>query len=133
MLDQTQNRGGFTKLEVFLAVLAIILGAWAFPYFVRHRARPAPSNCIAALKQIEGAKELWATDNRCSNGTPCFMTNLAPAYLKFEPFCFLGAQPYEVRPVGESPACPHYTPAMREAGQHALHPGRPSSPGKPGR
>ncbi len=132
MLNQIQNRGGFTKVEVVLAVLAIILGAWAFPYFVRRQARPAPFICLAKLKLIDGAKELWATDNRYSNGTPCFMTNLVPAYLKTEPVCALGTQPYVVGPVGESPVCPHYTPAMRDAEQHTLNPGRPSSPGKPG-
>lgn len=64
--------------------------------------------CIANLKQIDGAKQQWAIDNRKNGrdvptGADLFGLQL---YLKREPICPLGAR-YQINSVSANPTCSH--------------------------
>lgn len=101
------------------AVLLFLL-AISYHRFFPPRARISIANCISNMKHLSGAKELWAVENRKTNGTPCSMTNLVPAYLKIEPKCTLGNHPYLVNPIGSNPVCPYYDPKMKNPHEHSL-------------
>lgn len=64
--------------------------------------------CVANLKQIDGAKEIWAAENKKKTGDPVSMADLAPKYIKTEPKCPEGNAPYIVNALGKNPQCPHF-------------------------
>ena len=58
---------GFTLIELTIVVLVIgILAAIAFPNYLRARTSSRTSTCMANLKRIEDAKELWAMETHAS-------------------------------------------------------------------
>ena len=65
--------------------------------------------CIANLKQIDGAKQQWAIDNRKSGrdvptAAELFGTTL---YIKIEPTCPAGGARYGINAVQFNPTCSH--------------------------
>lgn len=79
---------GFTLVEIMIVVAIIgLLAAIAIPNFVVARRRARTSACIANLKQIEGAKQIWALEEGQSDTDTVAMTDLTPDYLKKEPHC----------------------------------------------
>lgn len=65
--------------------------------------------CIANLRQLAGAKQQWAIDNkRTARDVPGPADLFGSAlYLKLEPTCPLGGGRYTLHSVGENPACSH--------------------------
>ncbi len=63
--------------------------------------------CLANLKQLEGAKEVWASENKKKNGDECKMSDLVPDYIRVEPRCPVGGA-YILNPIGVNPACPNH-------------------------
>lgn len=106
---------GFTLVEIMVVVLIIgILVSLAVPSWMRARERAQTRICVANLRQIQQAKEVYALATRARSGTSVSMSDLVPTYLEAEPFCPAGGgAPYEVGAIGEPPICPTGLPNHR--------------------
>ncbi len=99
------NRKGFTLVEIMIVVAIIgLLAAIAIPNFVQARKKAQTNACIANLKQIQGAVQVWAIDTgAASNATPT-TADLVPNYIKAWPK--EGTSTYGVPAVNADPSCP---------------------------
>ena len=69
MQVKTTRKSGFTLVEIMIVVAIIgLLAAIAIPNFVKARTTAQKNACIANLKQIDGAKEQWALENKLTSG-----------------------------------------------------------------
>jgi len=82
----------------FLAVL-LFLGAGC----ERREVYPASDDCIANLRQIEGAKEAWAIENHKSTNDTPQMRDITPFLHDSRP-CPSGGV-YTLGRIGEKPKC----------------------------
>ena len=66
------KKHGFTLVEIMIVVAIIgLLAAIAIPNFVRARTTSQMNACINNLRQIDGAKQQWALENKAiSTATP---------------------------------------------------------------
>jgi prepilin-type N-terminal cleavage/methylation domain-containing protein len=65
MKIQVNRRSGFTLVEIMIVVAIIgLLAAIAIPNFVKARTTAQTNACLANLKQIQGAIETWALENK---------------------------------------------------------------------
>jgi len=106
------RRKGFTLVEIMIVVAIIgLLAAIAIPNFMGARTSARKQACIANLKQIEGAKQIWALDNNLADdavaeltGVAGDKTSLVPDYIKTTPVCPSGGT-YTVGTVSADPTC----------------------------
>ncbi|MFO1501837.1 MAG: type II secretion system protein [Verrucomicrobiota bacterium] len=99
-------RAGFTLVEIMIVVAIIgLLAAIAIPNFSKARSTAQRNACINNLRQIDGAKQMWATENRKTDADVPTEADVA-AYLKGNamPIC-PGNGKYTVKSVGENPTC----------------------------
>jgi prepilin-type N-terminal cleavage/methylation domain-containing protein len=88
-----RNRKGFTLVEMMIVVLIIgILVAIALPNFLKARENARTRACAANMKQITGAIEIWAMEEKKPANTPVTsFPNIADLvagnYLKTYPKC----------------------------------------------
>ena len=106
MKINTTKRAGFTLVEIMIVVAIIgLLAAIAIPNFVRARTTAQKNACIANLRQLDGAKQQWALENKKSSDDSAADGDVTP-YLKGTtmPLCPSGGA-YAQGKVSENPTC----------------------------
>lgn len=105
MRIKTGSKAGFTLVEIMIVVAIIgLLAAIAIPNFVKARGTAQKNACINNLRQIDGAKEQWALENKKSAGATTTDTEV-DAYIKGgAPKC-PGGGSYTYGNVDASPTC----------------------------
>ena len=107
MQINTSRRSAFTLVEIMIVVAIIgLLAAIAIPNFIKAREASQKNACIANLKQIDGAKNTWALEQKKVNAdvpgdTDLFGTSL---YIREKPSCPAGGT-YSLLAVVEKPTC----------------------------
>ena len=81
------GKEGFSFIEI-LVITAIIglLSSIAIPNLIASRETAIRNKCVANLKQIHGAVNMWAANTLNLTGTPD-LTDLEPVYIKDWPVC----------------------------------------------
>jgi prepilin-type N-terminal cleavage/methylation domain-containing protein len=106
MRIKTNRKSGFTLVEIMIVVAIIgLLAAIAIPNFVKARTTAQKNACINNLRQIDGAKEQWALEERKTEGATIVQTEV-DQYIKGQqtPIC-PGSGTYTYDVVGENPTC----------------------------
>ena len=82
MKIRTSNKSGFTLVEIMIVVAIIgLLAAIAIPNFVRARTTSQQNACINNLRQLDGAAQQYALENKLSSASTYALTDLN-AYIK---------------------------------------------------
>jgi type II secretion system protein G len=104
----TLHRKGFTLVEIMIVVAIIgLVAAIAVPNFFRSRDTAEKNTCIANLKQIQTAVQIWALDTGSSASETPTLEDLVPNYIRSWPTCKGVA--YVVPEVSADPVCPNTT------------------------
>ena len=109
MKNNTSRKAGFTLVEIMIVVAIIgLLAAIAIPNFVRARTQSQKNACINNLRQIDGAVQQWALENKAAaTATPGF-TDIKD-YLKNQVVCPSGGtsfgNSYTLNGVTNKPTC----------------------------
>jgi prepilin-type N-terminal cleavage/methylation domain-containing protein len=87
------KKAGFTLVEIMIVVAIIgLLAAIAIPNFVRARTQSQLNACINNLRQLDGAVQQYALENKLASSATYALTDLKP-YIK-------------LTSVGAIPGCP---------------------------
>jgi prepilin-type N-terminal cleavage/methylation domain-containing protein len=104
---KTSHRRGFTLVEIMIVVAIIgLLAAIAIPNFIKAREASQKNACIANLKQIDGAKNTWALEQKKVNSDSPGDSDLfgSTLYIKEKPACPANGT-YTLGNVGDKPIC----------------------------
>ena len=109
MKIKTASMSGFTLMGIMIVVDVIgLLAAIAIPNFVRARTTSQQDACINNLRQIDGAIQEWALENKKDTAATVAETDVTP-YLKNSVVCPSGgttfANSYTLVDVVTAPVC----------------------------
>jgi hypothetical protein len=94
-------------LAVGAAVPIGMIAAVAVPNFVKARGTAQKNACINNLRQIDGAKQQWALENKKTDTDSPTRTDLKPFLSNKQfPVCPAGGT-YTINPVSKQPECSH--------------------------
>jgi prepilin-type N-terminal cleavage/methylation domain-containing protein len=118
MKNRTSRNSGFTLVEIMIVVAIIgLLAAIAIPNFVRARTQSQKNACINNLRQIDGAVQQWALENKKAASATVTFANIQD-YLKNSVMCPAGgttfADSYTLNGVTGKPVC------KKDATNHVL-------------
>ena len=119
MKNRTSRKSGFTLVEIMIVVAIIgLLAAIAIPNFVRARTQSQKNACINNLRQIDGAIQQWALENKQAASATVTFTDIS-AYLKNSVICPAGgtafSDSYTLNGVRNKPTCKKVATDARSA------------------
>jgi prepilin-type N-terminal cleavage/methylation domain-containing protein len=84
MKNKTTRKSGFTLVEIMIVVAIIgLLAAIAIPNFVKARTTSQANACINNLRQMDGAAQQWALENKQQSTASVGTTDITP-YIKLD-------------------------------------------------
>src|SRR5437867_13392645 len=110
MKIRTLRKQGFTLVEIMIVIAIIaLLAAIAVPSYVRARDNSQQNACMNNLRQIDGAAQTWALENKKQSGDPYTLSVLKP-YIKLDsssniPACPAGGTYSPGVAVSNAPSC----------------------------
>ncbi len=118
MKNKTSRKSGFTLVEIMIVVAIIgLLAAIAIPNFVRARTQSQKNACINNLRQIDGAVQQWALENKQATSASVAFSQIS-VYLKNSVLCPSGgttfANSYSLHGVSAKPTC------QKDSANHVL-------------
>jgi len=120
MKNRTSRKSGFTLVEIMIVVAIIgLLAAIAIPNFIKARTTSQKNACINNLRQIDGAIQQWALENKKDASATVAFTYIS-SYLKNSVICPSGGtsfgNSYTIKDVATKPVC------QKDAVNHVLPP-----------
>ena len=109
MNKKRARKAGFTLVEIMIVVAIIgLLAAIAIPNFIKARTTSQKNACINNLRQIDGAVQQWALENKKAASSTITLTDVTP-YLKNSVVCPAGgttaSDSYKVTDCQTQPTC----------------------------